>query len=63
MSITIYYLMKKLKDLKKMTHQLEAKMETDLMRYSLKKDIMKSFLKIRVEPKKRKHGKKHRHAH
>ena len=41
--------MKKFKEMHQLTNQLEAKLETDLMRYNLKKNIFKTFLKIKVE--------------
>ena len=31
------------------TNQLEAKMATDLMRYNLKKNILKTVVKIKVD--------------
>ena len=49
MRLTIFFLMKKFREMHQLTNQLEAKMETDLMRYNLKKNILKTFLKIKVE--------------
>ena len=49
MRLTIFFLMKKFKEMHQLTNQLEAKLETDLMRYNLKKNIFKTFLKIKVE--------------
>ena len=47
--MAMYFLMKNLKEKQKMNNQFEAKMERDMMRYSLKESILKGFLKVKLK--------------
>ena len=44
--MTMYFLMKDLRERQKMNEKFEAKVEKDMMRYSIKESILKGFLKM-----------------